>query len=237
MTLTASTPPRPTLNWQPLADPAPPDFPAGLQFWLLDLDRAPCPLRLLSPDEQARAAAYRFPTHRQRFIAGRAALRSKLAELIGVEPEVLRFGYSAHGKPFLRDSQIHFNLAHSENLALLAMAPCPIGADLERRRPVEFDLLARQVFSPGELNAWNEMSASEKTTAFYRLWTRKEALLKALACGIAEHTQHVSVFIDNHSPIDTSALNPALWLVQSLNLPPDFSAAIACPAPSPTLKL
>lgn len=222
MTLTAFPPPRPASSWQPLADPA---LPPPLRVWTLELDAAPAQLGLLSPGELARAESFRFAIHRHRFAAGRAALRQKLGELLGLEPESLQFSCNPHGKPFLPG--VEFNLAHSQNAAMLAVAPFPVGIDLEHRRAVEFDLIARQVLSPEELRLWNTLPAAGRPNAFYRVWTRKEALLKGIGCGITENTQRVSVFFENEACISARAISNRPWSIRALDLGEELSGAVA----------
>jgi 4'-phosphopantetheinyl transferase len=186
---------------------------------------------MLSPDEQARAAAFRFAIHQQRFVAGRCALRCKLGELTGQDPASLRFVYTDRGKPMLTGAALGFNLAHSGSIALLAVAPFPVGIDLEHKRAVEFDLLAREVFSPTEWRSWLNLPPSEKPRAFYRLWTRKEALLKGIGCGITENTRQTTVFFGDGEKIEADNLPVERWQIHSFDLNPDLPAAIAWKAP------
>src|SRR5882672_6016741 len=80
---------------------------------------------ILSEEEQQRAARLRFERHHNRFIAARGILRSLLATYLDYAPDLLQFGYGPNGKPALSgpfaSSGLSFNLAHSENLALIAV--------------------------------------------------------------------------------------------------------------------
>ena len=108
--------------------------------WISMLDRA----------EQERAARFRCPADRVRFLVGRAALRQVLGTWLDCDPAALRFRYGPHGKPVLDGSEQttpHFNLAHSGNLILLAFHPSrPVGVDVERLRPgLDWRPIARRV--------------------------------------------------------------------------------------------
>src|ERR1700722_17902198 len=97
--------------------------------------------KALSPDEMDRAERYHFDRDRRRFIAGRGLLRSVLGHYLGQQPVQLKFDYGARGKPALagcdRDEMLHFNLAHSDDLLVLAVTrACPVGIDVERLRPM-----------------------------------------------------------------------------------------------------
>src|SRR2546423_398599 len=98
--------------------------------------------RILSHDEVARAARFRFPLHRNRFIAGRGSLRELLGRYLAAPAEKIQFVYGPHGKPDLgavhRGNGLHFNLAHSEGLALVAVTCAgPVGIDLEWVHPIK----------------------------------------------------------------------------------------------------
>ena len=200
-----------------------------------DLDHA---RSLLSRDEKARAARFHFDLHRNRFITGRAWLRTVLGNYLGLKPAKIAFKYSVSGKPALADavanSGLKFNLAHSENVALLAVtSETEIGVDLEcvRDLPDAGDLVCR-FFSPRETALFHELPFNQKSTAFFNLWTRKEALLKATGEGIARSLRSVEVSFLAHEPArllslpaGTQPLNH--WSLHELHPAPGFTAALA----------
>jgi 4'-phosphopantetheinyl transferase len=184
----------------------------------LDVSESECTrlAAFLDARELQRARRFRFPLHRSRFIAGRGLLRSILSQYLRSEPGTIGFEYSVYGKPHLKHHDLQFNLAHSENIFVLAVSESPIGVDLELRRPIpDLDSLADQVFSPLELELWQTTQTLE---AFLRLWTRKEALLKAIGLGIATHVKDVSVFFENDSPLKVpQTLTPERWTVRTFS--------------------
>ncbi len=89
---------------------------------------------------------------------------------------------SANGKPYFVESDNFFNISHSDQLVVCALSYCEIGIDIERNVPVNYtDLM--HYFSLPEINAIN--AAADKTLAFYQIWTKKEAVLKALGSGLS----------------------------------------------------
>ncbi len=113
-----------------------------VHLWRVGLDvpdPALCRLRgMLSDEEIQRSERFRFPVLRRRFAAGRGALRAILAGYLSVGPERLKFGYTAHGKPFLLNSpaSIQFNVSHSGGLMVAAVCRAwPIGVDIEKEDP------------------------------------------------------------------------------------------------------
>jgi 4'-phosphopantetheinyl transferase len=114
------------------------------------------------------------------------------------------------GKPWLampdrRRASLHFNLAHSGELALVAVAEgCEVGVDVERLRPVRHcDEIAERYFSTGERDAVGAAEPALRSAAFLRCWTAKEAVLKAIGTGLGHPLQ----------TFDTSAVDPlGAWI-------------------------
>jgi phosphopantetheinyl transferase len=116
-------------------------------------------------------------------------LRRVLAACTGEDPAQLRFTYNERGKPYLAEpcSRIHFNLAHTQGLAVLAVGLVPdIGVDVEATTSMtDLDDLAERCFSPAELRTYHTLPQPARTEAFYLAWTRKEAFIKATGEGLA----------------------------------------------------
>lgn len=164
-----------------------------VEVWSASLDPAPPSVsRLetcLDEDEQARGARFVFDCDRSRFVAGRAFLRMLLARYLGMPAGDIRFRYGAHGKPALAGDGrgLQFNLAHSGALAVCAVGRgCgEIGVDVEQARPMaDFESVSRAFLAPDEIARLSAIAGTLRLQAFYEAWTRKEAVLKALGCGL-----------------------------------------------------
>lgn len=140
----------------------------------------------LSKDERQRADRYPILDHRRRYAITHGALRVVLSCYLGVDPASLQFAYGPRGKPTLLGDGPHFNLSHSAQLAMIAVAKQPIGVDCEKLRHLErlLDIGKRQ-FSASEYEALRALPEPARLLAFYRCWTRKEAYVKALGLGLA----------------------------------------------------
>ncbi len=193
--------PSENLPWLWLA--ADPDLfadPAQAHVWQIPLDvdagRLAALTRTLSPDEHARAARVPASLDRDRFVAGRGAVRAILAGYRNAAPEALCFTYSPHGKPELTgEPRLHFSVTHCEDLALLAVsAGCPVGIDLERLR-TDFapEPLAARFFAPSEQEALAQALPADKHRVYWSLWTAKEAYLKAVGTGLDTPLNRVAV--------------------------------------------
>ena len=140
-------------------------------------------------DERRRAERFHFEADRQRFVAARGILRRLLGRYLRVAPAEVSFRYGAQGKPELSGSatsSVSFNLAHSGDLALFALAQGRrLGIDVERLREVPEALtIARHHFTPSESKHLRSTGTGLQA-AFFRLWTRKEAVIKAVGTGVS----------------------------------------------------
>jgi len=213
-----------------------------VHVWCADLDPvgANCEILVetLSPDEQARAARFHFDQHRNRFIAARWSLRGILGSYLNATPAEIVFAYGAQGKPLLAGdlaaSPIQFNLAHSQNLALIAVTRGrDIGVDVEAMRPMtELKEIARRFFSPAEAERLEKVPEADQVRAFFTCWTRKEAYIKATGLGISAGLDKFEV---SFSPHDPPALlrhyadphEPGQWTLFHLEPAAGFIGAIA----------
>jgi 4'-phosphopantetheinyl transferase len=173
--------------------PAAPQLRAGeVHLWRAPLNAVPEPMReVLSAEERARAARFHFERDRVRYTASRVVLRSILGRYLETDPAALIFERGPHGKPALAGpvTTLRFNLSHSEDLLLLAVAHArEVGVDLEAmRESVHFEMLSDHYFAPEDAWALRTAPAPERTWKFFELWTRTEAQLKARGLGLTEN--------------------------------------------------
>lgn len=171
----------------------------------------------LSAAERQRAARFRAPVDRRRYVAARCMLRRLLAARCGLPPEAVEIRRDEHGKPALADGSLHFSVSRSRELAAYAFARFgAVGIDIEALRPLEGPCaIAGRTFPTCEWRAYAELPATERLAGFYRGWTRTEALAKALGGGLT---------------LSPETLDRALeqgWAVDSFAAAPGFAGAIA----------
>ncbi len=238
-----------------------------VHVWAVALNVTPETLSALTPilsaPELERAARFHFAHHRSRFVIGRAVLRLLLSRYLQTQPAALQFTYGPHGKPLLADTSWHFNLTHSEDLALLALTRSgSIGVDVEYTQLMpDADQLVARFFSDRERLAFQQLPAAQQAVAFFNLWTRKEAWLKATGDGIGhllnqvevsflpgepaqllslpEFPQVANLSSSRPSPADSSGQNLLTpedpsgtnWSLHDLAPAPGFAAALAVAKP------
>ncbi len=141
---------------------------------------------LLAADEIAKADRIVVPEKREQSVVSRGTLRRLLGLYTGTDPSDLAFEYSKDGRPSLVDdeSAIEFNVTHSGDLLLVAMTRRGVlGVDVELvRDDIDHSGVGERFFSPAERKRLAR--AVDPHAAFFRCWTRKEALLKARGTGL-----------------------------------------------------
>ncbi|MBX3400550.1 MAG: 4'-phosphopantetheinyl transferase superfamily protein [Gemmataceae bacterium] len=142
-------------------------------------------IEVLSSSERVRAARYAIDRPREQFRAARTALRRILGGYLGIEPRDVPLTVEPDGKPVLAEGRLQFNVTHSGERGLVAVANRRVGVDLEQLRPVEnADGLVERFFGPDEREQYRRLPVDLKLAGFFRGWTGKEALLKAVGTGI-----------------------------------------------------
>lgn len=200
-------------------------------------------LRCLSNEDCLRLQRYTNVAARNMFLISRGALRMLLAKYLGFEPARIMIATHEHGKPFLTDHpQFFFNLSHSRNIALIAFALFPVGVDVEYvKRQIDFAAVMQRFFSESERADWSANCVPSPQEAFFRGWTRKEALLKATGEGIAGlgHTQ-ISFLADQPRALilrNDDYTQSQNWLFKDFCPAADYQAAAAYQSPALQLNI
>lgn len=192
---------------------------------------------LLNKEEREQAEQYRSERDRERFAAAHGVLRILLADYLAVPPTELRFVAGPHGKPDLvRPSgrrggrALRFNLAHSGERALFAFSGGrALGVDLEEiDSRTAHPAIADKFFAPGERSIILAHSPSERPHIFTRLWTLKEAYLKALGLGLTQPLNSFEIGFEGGAPKLVTPLktHPGDWCLRELDVAPGYAAAI-----------
>jgi 4'-phosphopantetheinyl transferase len=191
----------------------------------------------LNGDECDRAARFHFERDRRRFTVCRGLLRALLGNYLALDPRQIEFHLGPHEKPELATSittRLEFNLSHSGDAACFAFAAGrQVGVDIERMRS-QSDLngLAQQVFTPAEIEAFSASPEQQREDLFFTLWTRKEALIKAIGLGLSAPVREITVTHGLAGSGETTGIglierDGACWSLMSLPAPEGYKSAIA----------
>ncbi len=173
--------------------------------WSIEVCRA-----VLNGEENARADRYRNARAQEQFIRSRGYLRFVLSRYLGCDPETIEFSTNAFGKPQLAEthpaSGLHFNVSHTDGIALIAVAAVPIGVDVERLRDVPAaDGLIQRYFHEVEQRQFHALATSLRTGAFLKGWVCKEAVLKGIGCGVRDLDRCI---VDLHPELPATIVGP-----------------------------
>jgi len=167
----------------------------GIEIFAVDLsphpDREERALDYLDEAELARFRRFRVEPPGRQYLLSRSALRILLGERLNQPNERLAFDRLRYGKPYAtvdgQPAPISFNLSHSADFGLISICRSRhLGIDVECRRPLaDLDGIADKVFHAGERRILSSLTGQSKTDLFYRLWTCKEALIKAKGTGFS----------------------------------------------------
>jgi 4'-phosphopantetheinyl transferase len=226
--------------------------PGEVHVWRITLPAAqtdPEPYtRTLAPEEVSRAARLRAGHVRLQFVIARAALRVLLGNLLSLDTSQVPIEIGAHGKPEVSGHDLHFNLAHTANVVLIAITrDCAVGIDVERiSREVEALDIARSSFSSNEIRDLESIAGADQLQrAFFHCWTRKEAVIKADGRGlslplaafdvpVSEQASATPVRIPGPAGIPSTATT---FYLSDLPCGEDLAAAVALGSPEIDLHL
>jgi 4'-phosphopantetheinyl transferase len=188
--------------------------------------------RVLNQEEQQQAARYHFERDRTRFIAARGLLRYLLSAYLNKPAEDIVFQYGPQGKPTVTDSTVQFNVSHSDDRVLIGIGyHHSLGVDVEHMtRTIEVDSIAARFFTTNEARQIHALSGVAQRRAFFNVWTRKEALLKAIGSGLSLSLQACEVSVDDEAistilTCNAPSFNVHDWQVHSRLLTEDYLAA------------
>ncbi|OGT59031.1 MAG: hypothetical protein A3F43_06710 [Gammaproteobacteria bacterium RIFCSPHIGHO2_12_FULL_42_10] len=185
---------------------------------------------LLSTDERLRADKLCIALSKERYIISRGVLRLLLAQYSDQSPQVIQFSYTEHKKPYLTQDDtrtpIQFNLAHSDDIAIFSISTLAVGVDIEKIIKRDPLAIAKRYFSTQECATLAALTAQERHVAFYRIWSRKEAILKAMGVGLLTIPLE-QVIVSANDMIETITLNNQRWSLRSLDIHADYASALA----------
>lgn len=195
---------------------------------------------LLSASERAKAGRFRFLADRRRYVLGRAGARRVLGEELGVRPKALRFGEGRYGKPsvVVGGRRVEFNVAHSGEVVLVAVAKRAVGVDVEHVDPDrDLETLASACLTRREASLWRRMEPSRRAAGLYRLWVRKEALAKAAGRGLSAGLSSLDVRSSGRAaarcPLADHRGKRRTYHVRDLRVPSGYAAALALAGAEP----
>ena len=146
---------------------------------------------LMNADKRKRVDRFRVIDDKKRTVAGEMLARKAIAEWCGIEPKSITFAIGEHGKPYVVDLNVEFNISHSADLVVCAVDDKPVGIDVELIRPIDLSVAKRVCTNEELLYIFGHEPTipdfvytedEEFLTRFYEIWTKKEAFFKLGNC-------------------------------------------------------
>lgn len=183
----------------------------------------------LSTEEKNQANKYCTNCLRRRYIISHGILRCILSYYVKQHPRDIEFSYGEYGKPFLKDSNIQFNMSHSHDIVSYAIAlNHRVGIDVELHdNNLDVQEFASLVFTPTEYSFFTSLDAHEKLSFFYHIWTKKESLVKANGQGLSYPINTIeSMILERFFFASEKNRHQQKWYYFPLTVVVNYSAAL-----------
>jgi len=196
-----------------------------VHLWHIPHDQLLLPELPLSNSEVERAQSYRFEKDQRRYLVTQTRKREILGGYLDIQPAELVFTQTPTGRPEVEG--LFFSISHTAGRSVLAVSTAgPLGIDLEKVTPrTDLDELAEYILTKEEKEHYLALPAQEHLTAFYKVWTAKEAYLKALSTGLQIEPRLVTTNFPQLTQVVTKQ-HPALRLT-ALPTEPDYQLHLA----------
>lgn len=156
----------------------------------------------LSREERGRAASVRDVRSRASYVLAHGLLRLLLARVARTAPSEIAIDVERNRRPWVRFPPdlrpVTVSLSHTLGVVAVALSiENLVGVDVEEIKPEASDSeVARSVFSQREYQEWIRCTGESRSAEFFRLWTLKEAVLKAAGIGLAVNPAEVDTSLD-----------------------------------------
>lgn len=173
---------------------------APVHMPLQDLDSI---MALMNEKEVEKAERFYLREDKIRYAIGRGFLRRLIGHYLNIDPKIVLFRRSKHNKPILEaHNNFHFNISHAGDWVVFALSKATIGIDIEPiNSTFDYQEVITQFFEPSEIEFISKSAYPYQS--FFKIWTRKEAFLKALGSGLTDHLNQYC-FLDGRRSISLS---------------------------------
>lgn len=186
--------------------------------------------------KKKRAEKFTFADKYREYVVTRGLLRQALAQVLNRDATSFHFNYTESNKPWLDEKingqSIAMNVTHSHGIALVALSlDRQLGIDIEKiREEIEYEKLSKRFFSEHEYDALKNYQG-DKVQAFFAIWTRKEAFVKAVGKGIAFGLSQFDVNIDPQAEPEMLATrwdenDVSNWFMSGVDVPDGYLATV-----------
>ncbi len=156
---------------------------------------------LMSGKRKIKVDSFRHEEDKKRSICGDMTARKMIANLLSLPEDDIHILTDEKEKPYAENTDVFFNISHSGDYVLCVLTDSPVGADIEKIRKVD-DNLVKRVCNPSELVYVFE-DRDQKEIRFFMIWTAKEAYFKCKGTGINNMKNISSLDLDFQKHLQT----------------------------------
>jgi 4'-phosphopantetheinyl transferase len=154
-------------------------------------------MQYLSTQELEKLSTYYFYADQVRFALGRHITRTQLAKYLSCSPYSIDIQYNNYGKPMIVGyKDIYFNISHSTDFVIVVFDKYPIGIDIEYNLKFDDTLISKVFFTTNEIIYLNSLSSEIKRQEFFKIWTYKEAYIKAIGKGMSADPSSIDIMLN-----------------------------------------
>ncbi|GEM_PF-2513885 len=182
----------------------------------------------LSNTEYKYMAQLKNKNRQQAFIISRGIIKQIISMYLGHSPATIEIFYTSYMKPYLKNQFLYFNISHSADLVLIALARKPVGIDIEKLRDIEdYDRTAALFLSDKEKRLlYNNETSFLKKNTFFEIWTHKEAVVKALGYGLHFPLHKINILHSKHQFLNTIYIKNKIYTVRDILIDKNYRTAI-----------
>jgi phosphopantetheine--protein transferase-like protein len=185
----------------------------------------------LSGQEKIQAEGFVNNTLKDKYILSHGLLRYLLSLYVERNPQDIQYLVNQFGKPFLKDDNctLQFNMSHSKDYAVYIIAlEDQVGIDIEwKDKDINIQEIFELVLSPTEVTNFNQLNSEEKFHAFYCIWTKKEAIIKAIGQGLSYPIKTIEVMNSIHDNKSYCIANGNAFYFLNLHNLDNYAGAVA----------
>ncbi len=148
--------------------------------------------QFVEKDKQERIKRLKFKNDKDLTMVGDILAKAAMQKVFGIAAADMKFGVGEFGKPYLASHKdAHYNISHSGSIVVCAVYDKPIGIDIQKMNDMNFDSIAKRVFTKNEQEIYFSAPTEMQKEQFYRIWTAKESLIKFLGTGVRDLSKEI----------------------------------------------
>lgn len=192
---------------------------------------------VLSEEEKYRVNKYKFKSLRDRHTVSKGLLKSLISKYLNIETNEINFVQNEYGKPSLHlelnEIDLQFNVSHSEHLGMFAFTTGQeLGIDVESIQEIpNLNQIVDMCFSDFEKEWFYKSEPGLQKKLFYKVWTGKEAFIKANGTGLSFPLNEIEFKINSNKTIEFQSIHGDLsyrgkWNIFTFNPLPNFISSL-----------